>query len=234
MTAPRDPAAERASRLAGMLLVLGLAAIVSCALLAFGLALARPDALAWLRPRHEERVLELPVGPGLSPGATPVPPQSPTAVPAAPTASPPALPTATPTPSQYYITCQDGRLIIGTAIEGACAGNGGILSISLTPPNAPPRPASNAPLSFLVVQSAAPGGQAAVTVQTVPGASCAITVILPNGEESPAAGLNNQAADRLGRASWRWTIPPSSPTGVGKVRVTCGASSAEADLPVGR
>jgi hypothetical protein len=222
----------RARRLAGFTVVLGLAAVVGCGLLAFGVALARPEALTGLRPRLDERVLDLPVGASAGSPTAPAPVSSP---PPPPAASPP-LPTAvaTPTPSQYYITCQDGRLIIGTTTEGACAAHGGIQSISLTPPNAPPRPSTDATLSFLVVQGAAPGGQAAVTVQALPGVSCSIIVFTPRGDEITAAGLNNQATDRLGRASWRWTIPASTPVGAGKVRVSCDGRSAETELPIGQ
>lgn len=226
---PRPDATARARQLVGMALVLGLGALASCGLLAFGVALARPALLDSLRPRLVERVLDLPIDSGDGARATPAPAQSP---PVAPTVPPRA--TATPTPSQYYITCQDGRLIIGTTTDGACAAHGGIQSISLTPPNAPPRPTTGTPLSFLVVQGAAPGGQATVTVQALPGVSCSIMVLTPRGDESTAAGLNNQATDRLGRASWRWTIPASTPVGVGKVRVSCDGMSAETELPIGQ
>lgn len=244
-----DPVARRARRLAVLALTFGLATIIACGIVALGLAIFRPQvtAFGFTPHRSEEHVLELPVQPATPGVASPAPVTSPTpprasGTPASPPASPspsptrPAasLPTATPTPTQYYITCRDGRVIVGTTTQGACAGQGGIESVSATPPNATPAGATpNEAVTFLTVQGTVPGGQASVTVQTRPNESCSIVYTTPTGEESTAAGLNNQAADRTGRATWRWTVPPSTPIGAGKVTVRCGGARAEAVLQIG-
>jgi hypothetical protein len=240
---PTDPLADRARGLALGLLILGVAALLGCGLLVFGLSIVRPQPAALGISAATEHVLDLPVQPGPAlPSPTPnapvgAPPASPTAPTSratpTPTGAAAADPPATPTPSQYYITCGDGRTIVGTTTQGACAGQGGVLSVSATPPEAPTPGGAEATVAVLAVQGAAPGGQASVTVQTQPGRSCSIVYTSPAGEVSNAAGLNNQAADRTGRASWRWTIAPATPPGVGKVTVRCGSASATAEIMIG-
>jgi micrococcal nuclease len=85
-------------------------------------------------------------------------------------------------------------------------------------------------VQFASVHGGPPGGRATVTVNTSQGVLCAIRYVNPAGTESQGPGLGNKQSDNLGNVVWVWTIPSTTPPGVGMVRVTCGSASARTDL----
>ncbi len=247
------PSADRTDRrlrvAAAAALAGGLLGLLLCLGTVLGLTLVRPELPGvGSRPPSNDRVFDLPLGPltptvAASPSAgrtgTPGPPA---ATPSRPTATvpittPPASPPVATSPSQFYITCRDGKTIVGTSTQGACASQGGIQSVSTTPPDAPPPEESpttgNGRVSFLNIQGAAPGGQALVSIQSGPGRSCAIVVVLPSGAESTAAGLNNKVTDRLGRVSWQFSVAAGTAPGSGTLRVNCGGEIGVAEIRIG-
>jgi len=106
----------------------------------------------------------------------------------------------------------------------------------VTPAQAAPAPAAEAPAAavrFVTVQGAGRNGTARATVQTTPGASCAIAYVTPAGTRSVAAGLVAKTADTAGQASWSWMIGVATTYGTGSVTVTCDGASATAPIVVG-
>jgi hypothetical protein len=71
------------------------------------------------------------------------------------------------------------------------------------------------------------GATATASVQTRPGAACAIRVVYRSGP-SKAAGLGPETASSSGLASWRWTIGSRTTHGAWPVTVTCSAGGASA------
>jgi len=65
-----------------------------------------------------------------------------------------------------------------------------------------------------------PGGDAALTIQTVPNATCTITVRYKSGP-STAKGLVPKTSDSQGRASWTWVIGSRTTPGTWPISVTC-------------
>lgn len=74
-----------------------------------------------------------------------------------------------------------------------------------------------------------PGGTATITVQTMPGARCLITVRYKSGP-SRAAGLASKMADSKGRASWTWRVGTRTTPGEWPIFVTCSSGEEEATL----
>jgi len=64
------------------------------------------------------------------------------------------------------------------------------------------------------------GTYATLRALTLPGASCTITVTLPSGSTSTAAGLSAQVADADGMASWTWLVAGNTLPGMGSITVT--------------
>ncbi|MCL6649973.1 MAG: hypothetical protein K6U89_16770 [Chloroflexi bacterium] len=208
------------------------AGVVTGAVLS-GILLA-PTALGALlplpRPTLAEHVLELSAE---QPPPTPVPtipvppPQPPPAVVVLP-----ALPSPTASPTQYYLTCQNGQLIVGTSTEGACRAQGGVRSVATVPPSPTSTGAATSDVAFLQVEGAPPGGRARVTIQSQPRQPCSILYLTPAGTPSRAAGLNNTITDERGQASWEWTISPTTPRGTARVTVSCGTTQASTALVI--
>lgn len=72
-----------------------------------------------------------------------------------------------------------------------------------------------------------------MTVQTAPGANCAIWYVTPLGAPSAAQGLVNTSADAAGRASWSWAIGTATRPGMGQVTVTCNGTGASSPVQIG-
>ena len=88
--------------------------------------------------------------------------------------------------------------------------------------------------SFVSIVGARPGQTADVTIQTQAGTACSIVYFNPAGKLGMEDGLNqDQVADATGRATWSWTIEPTTPTGKGSLRVRCNAADSTADIPIG-
>ena len=191
----------------------------------------RGVSLPFPRPTLTEHVLELPGEPASPTPAPPTPSPSPRPPPAV--AIPPALPALPSPPTQYYITCQNGQLIVGTSTEGACRAQGGVRSVATVPPTPSSSGSTTPEVTFLQVEGAPPGGRARITVQAQPGQPCSILYLTPTGTPSSAAGLNNTIADERGRASWEWTVSPTTPRGTARVTVSCGTTQASTDLVIG-
>jgi hypothetical protein len=102
------------------------------------------------------------------------------------------------------------------------------------PPNSTNSPApAPAGVTFLSVVGGRPGQTASVSVQTTPGASCAITYVTPHGTVSVAQGLVTKTADTSGHASWTWLIGARTEPGTGTVTVACGGVSTSAGIAIG-
>ena len=86
--------------------------------------------------------------------------------------------------------------------------------------------------AFTSVVTASPGGNASVTVQTTPNASCSIEYITPAGAASLDDGLVTKRADSTGAVSWSWRIGSRSSPGIGTVRVTCDGVQASTNISI--
>lgn len=94
-------------------------------------------------------------------------------------------------------------------------------------------PAGSVGITFLMVSGAAPGERASVTIRTDPvGVECAILYTTPNGTLSDAEGLEPATTRGSGTVSWEWTIGTNTEPGTGRVKVTCGDSSATSDIEI--
>lgn len=71
------------------------------------------------------------------------------------------------------------------------------------------------------LRGASPGGGAQMTVQTAPHLTCSVRYVNPIGTIVSPSGLEPKTANDVGRVSWMWMIDPATPTGVGRVQVTC-------------
>lgn len=75
-------------------------------------------------------------------------------------------------------------------------------------------------LDFIFVSSPVKAGDyATVTVKTVPGAQCTITVWYPSGP-STASGLEPKTADASGRVTWSWRVGTRTTPGTHRIVVT--------------
>lgn len=87
----------------------------------------------------------------------------------------------------------------------------------------PPKLAADAKISVstqAITGPIVPGENASITIKTLPGAKCSITV---EYDEVPStdSGLKPLVADDFGLASWTWTVEPTVPLGTWPVDVTC-------------
>jgi len=90
-------------------------------------------------------------------------------------------------------------------------------------------PPTGTAIGGLVIKStfgARPGGIAQVVVQTVPGASCAIEHVLPNGRVNSGRELLPSRASGTGVVLWKFPIPSDAQPGQGRVIVSCNGVSA--------
>lgn len=74
-----------------------------------------------------------------------------------------------------------------------------------------------------------PGSDATLTVQTLPGAGCTITVHYKSGP-SRAHGLVPKTADRQGLVSWTWRVGTRTTPGTWPIVVRCVLGSSEGTL----
>jgi hypothetical protein len=79
------------------------------------------------------------------------------------------------------------------------------------------------PVTLVSITSpVAHGHVASISVKTVPGAVCAITVIYKSGP-SRAKGLTQKAADNTGAVAWSWIVGTRTTPGTWPVFVTCSS-----------
>jgi beta-lactamase superfamily II metal-dependent hydrolase len=78
-----------------------------------------------------------------------------------------------------------------------------------------------------------PGTTARLTIKTMPGAACTITVYYKSGP-SQAAGLGSQNADDNGVATWQWRVGAGTTPGIWRIVVTAtgDAGSTELEIPL--
>jgi hypothetical protein len=96
-----------------------------------------------------------------------------------------------------------------------------------------PVPGSVSGVEITSISGGRPGGRAAATVQTMPGASCSISHHTPAGTASTAQGLGSKVADVKGIVSWSWNIGTSTRPGTGTVTVTCDGTSTSSPIQIG-
>lgn len=102
----------------------------------------------------------------------------------------------------------------------------GIVPVSVTAAPAPmaaPAPAPNTLVSASVQSLTSPvtrGSSAEVTVRTLRGSKCSITVIYDK-IASTDSGLGPKAADEYGMVSWTWVVGSSVPLGKWPVSAKC-------------
>jgi hypothetical protein len=118
-------------------------------------------------------------------------------------ATPTYPPTSTPRPQRTPIGAgPDGNDVPPTALYS----EGGIAVLTLS-------------------QQVIPGGAAALTVKTTPGASCTLQVSRGTGDAAKLAsipGVPARAAGRDGSVAWVWTVDAQEPTGIMTLVVNCG------------
>jgi len=86
------------------------------------------------------------------------------------------------------------------------------------------------PVTLVAVSSPVGRGRAAsISVQTVPGAACAITVTHKSGP-SRAKGLTPQTADPRGMVRWIWIVGTRTTPGSWPIRVSCSAGGRQGAL----
>jgi hypothetical protein len=95
----------------------------------------------------------------------------------------------------------------------------------LRPPKAvkPAKPSETAKESAAVEMintPVTPGMNSSVSVRTLPGSECTITVEY-NKVPSTDSGLAPKIADEYGAVNWTWTVEPEVPLGKWPVKVTC-------------
>ena len=79
-------------------------------------------------------------------------------------------------------------------------------------------PTSASITSFMT--SVSPGNNATISIQTNPGAVCAITVIY-NNVPSKDSGLQSKTADEYGTLTWSWTVEDTVSLGQWPITITC-------------
>lgn len=75
------------------------------------------------------------------------------------------------------------------------------------------------------------GSDASITIQTIPGASCDITVFYKSGP-STAAGLYPQRADNRGLVTWIWRVGTRTTPGRWPIVVNCSSGGRQGTLEV--
>ena len=106
---------------------------------------------------------------------------------------------------------------------------GFVLGLLLLLARASPLWSADLPIALVSLSSpVAPFTDAAIQVQTSPGADCSITVLYKSGP-SKAKGLYPQTADGRGRVAWRWRVGSNTTPGRWPVIVRCqkGGDSGE-------
>lgn len=79
------------------------------------------------------------------------------------------------------------------------------------------------PVKFVTVSSpVSRGGTASVTIQTLVGTPCVITVFYRSGP-SRSSGLFPKTAGRRGRITWTWKVGTRTTPGRWPIRVECGS-----------
>ena len=104
-------------------------------------------------------------------------------------------------------------------------------SPTASPTATPTARLTNAGLEFVSVSTAAPGGDAQVTIKTSPGRICSLGYISTSGMylEPPR---NLQRADVAGGITWVWKFPADALPGQGRVIVICGQTSVESSITI--
>jgi hypothetical protein len=157
--------------------------------------------------------------------ATPTPLPAPTTTPTSvvtPSPTPEATPAPTPVPTAAP-TPTPAPMATPTSTPAPTS----------TPmPSLTPVPAAAVAITAAV--GGPPGGNASVTAQAPPGATCRISYTTPSGTPSEAAGLGPATATTQGRVSWMWAIGPSTRPGMGRISVTCmPGGTATAPITIG-
>ena len=75
------------------------------------------------------------------------------------------------------------------------------------------------------------GNNAKLTIQTVPGAVCSITVYYKSGPSS-AAGLGSQTADASGQATWSWKVGSRTTPGMWEIVVQSNLNNKSASISI--
>jgi hypothetical protein len=94
-----------------------------------------------------------------------------------------------------------------------------------TAPQPTPQPTQNSgggSLSISIVSLTSPinkGATATLTIHTLPGAACTITVYYKSGPSS-AAGLTPKTADGSGTVTWSWKVGTNTTAGIWSIAVT--------------
>lgn len=79
----------------------------------------------------------------------------------------------------------------------------------------------------------APGGYVHLSaLSTTPHDACSVSVTLPSGRVSTAAGLGPATANAAGVVTWTWQIGPTTDAGTAQVTIICGTKVAEATLVI--
>lgn len=87
----------------------------------------------------------------------------------------------------------------------------------------PPKPSAKAPVGVSVGSLLSPvkaGSNTSMTVRTVPGARCSLSVVY-DGVASTDSGLAAKTADDYGTVTWSWTVEPAVTAGNWPVKATC-------------
>ena len=87
-------------------------------------------------------------------------------------------------------------------------------------------------ISVVSLNSPIPAGSnAKLTIQTVPGAVCSITVYYKSGPSS-AAGLGSQTADASGQATWSWKVGSRTTPGIWEIVVQSNLNNKSANISI--
>jgi competence protein ComEC len=136
-----------------------------------------------------------------------------------------------------------GASIYGTDINGTIIittdGNKYTLATTKQVPTQTPTPeqptsAPQAQLSISVVSLTSPiaaGGNASLTVNTLPGAACTITVYYKSGP-SQAAGLGSQTAGGNGSVTWSWKVGTRTTPGTWSITVTAALNGQSTSIQI--
>lgn len=124
-----------------------------------------------------------------------------------------------------------GAVIYGTDVNGTIivTTDGNKYSIETTklvptPTQTIVKPTSEQPAQIFISVSSltspiAPGGIARLTINTLPGSACTITVYYKSGA-SQAAGLGSQTANSNGDVTWSWKVGSRTTPGIWRIVVT--------------
>jgi competence protein ComEC len=92
--------------------------------------------------------------------------------------------------------------------------------------------AAGLPLDVVSLTSPATrNSYATLTIQTLPGAECSITVLYKSGP-SKAVGLGPKIADAQGRVSWRWSVGSNTTPGTWKILVTSTLNNQRSNMQI--